>query len=75
MSTAMIALGIDRMSVAERVELALEIWESLEGEVPVSELTAEEIEELERRDLEMDTLGDSGIGWDEMRRRIEAGEY
>ncbi len=74
MSTAMKSLGIDRMSVAERVALALDIWESLE-DVPVAELSPEEIEELERRDREMDEIGDDGPGWDEMRRRIEAGAY
>jgi len=74
MSTTMISLGIDRMSVAERVELAINIWESLEA-VPVAAFGPEEIEELKRRDREMDGIGDDGPGWEEMRRRIEAGTY
>ena len=74
MTTAMIELGIDRMSVAARAELALDIWESLEGELSTTPLSAEDEAELERRDRELDDEPDSGLTWAEIRKRIEIGE-
>lgn len=72
MTTAMQELGIDRMTVAARVELALDIWESLEGEISKMPLSAEDEEELESRDRELDNQPDSGLTWAEIRKRIES---
>lgn len=72
MTTAMQELGIDRMTVAARVELALDIWESLEGEISKMPLSAEDEEELESRDQELDNQPDSGLTWAEIRKRIES---
>ena len=74
MSTAMKELGIDRMTVAARAELALDIWESLEGELSTTPLSAEDEAELERRDQDLDEKPDSGLTWAEIRKRIEVGE-
>ena len=71
MTTTMRELGIDRMSVAERVELAHDIWESLEGEVPSAPISEEDIAELERRDGEFDDQKDPAQNWAEIRKRIE----
>ncbi len=73
MTTALKDLGIDRMSVAARVELALDIWESLEGEIPLPPLTAEDEAELDRRDREMEDQSESGLTWGEFRTRMKAG--
>jgi len=74
MTTAMKELVIDRMTVAARVELALDIWESLEGELSTTALPAEDEAELECRDRELDDEPDSGLTWQQIRERIEAGE-
>ncbi len=74
MTTAMKELGIDRMTVAARAELALDIWESLEGELSTTPLSAEDQTELERRDQDLDEEPDSGLTWTDIRKRIEAGE-
>ena len=71
MTTTMRELGIDRMSVDERVELALDIWESLEGDVPCAPLSAGDIAELERRDKDFDDEKDPALSWAEIRKRIE----
>jgi len=71
MSTTMRALGIDRMSVEERVGLALDIWESLDGNVPTAPLSAEDIAELERRDQYFGDEKDPATSWAEIRKRIE----
>ena len=73
MTTTMRELGIDRMSVAERVELAHDIWESLEDEAPGAALSAEDIAELERRDEAFDDEKDPATDWAEIRKRIEEG--
>ncbi len=72
MNTAMKDLGIDRMTVAERVELALGIWESLEGEAPPAVLSPGDEVELERRDQEMEGNPLPGETWKDIRVRIEA---
>ena len=43
------ALGIDRLSVGERLELIEQIWNSLPDQVRPDELPAWHIEELARR--------------------------
>ena len=73
MNTAMRELGIDRMTVAARIELAHEIRQSLEGELPMCSLSADNEAELERRDRELDSESDSAQTWREIRGRIEAG--
>ena len=73
MSTAMQELGIDRMTVAARIELALEIWQCLEGESPMGSLSADDEAELERRDREFVSQSDQALTWGEIRQRIETG--
>ncbi len=73
MTTAMKNLGIDRMTVHERAELALEIWQSLEAESLPTSLSEEDEAELDRRDREMDDTPDSGMTWAEFRKRLQAG--
>ena len=46
MATTMKTLGIDRLSPEQRIDLALEIWESLEEPRSPARLTAEQRVEL-----------------------------
>lgn len=49
MSPTLKALGIDRFSVAERIALAQEIWDSVAAEPHPPLLTEAQRQELERR--------------------------
>jgi putative addiction module component (TIGR02574 family) len=49
MSVDVAALGIDRLSVGERLELIELIWDSLPEQVSTSELPAEHLFELKKR--------------------------
>lgn len=61
------------LSVAERIELAAAIWDTVaEGagsdELPVSE---EHRRELDRRLADLEARPDAGSPWDEVRARLE----
>lgn len=71
MSPKLKALGIDQMSASERIELALEIWDSLEDERPVEPLSDEQYAEILRRDAEMDANPGVIRTWEQIRARIE----
>ncbi len=49
MSPTLQALGIDRLSVEERIALVEEIWDSIAAEVEQLPLTETQQQELERR--------------------------
>ena len=72
MATTMKDLGIDRLSPAERVSLALEIWESLGDARPSARLNAEQRAELARRDAELDANPGIALTWDQVRASVEA---
>jgi len=63
--TTLEALGIDRLSVAERITLVQEIWDSIgadPGQVP---LTEAQRQELDRRAADDDANPDDTIPWDQ----------
>jgi putative addiction module component (TIGR02574 family) len=64
-------LGIDRLSPAERISLALEIWESLGDARPSAVLTAAQLSELARRDAEMDANPGIALTWEQIRAGVE----
>jgi putative addiction module component (TIGR02574 family) len=71
MSSMMKSLGIDRMTPEERINLALEIWESL-GEFPSRfDSDAALLEEINRRDAELAANPEIALTWEEIRRKIE----
>ena len=72
MSSKMIELGIDKLSVEEQRSLALEILDSLEDETAVDSVSDELWEELCRRDAEMDANPEIWMTWEEARSLIEA---
>ena len=67
MSATMTSLGIDRMSVPERLQLMHDIWDSVNDESPRSTLDDEQRRELRRRVAEYDANPDGGIPWDEVK--------
>ena len=69
MSPIMKSLGIDQLSVEQRIELAEEIWESVSVEREVPALTVAQRTELARRIAEHVDHPDDVIRWEQ----IEAG--
>lgn len=59
-----------QLSVAERLELVEELWDSIPEDDEALALTPDQREDLERRLAEADADPDGGITWDEARARI-----
>ena len=71
MSSMMKALGIDKLTTDQRVDLALEIWESL-GKLPTKFDTDEALmEEIQRRDAEMRANPEIALTRDQLRQKLE----
>jgi putative addiction module component (TIGR02574 family) len=64
-----------RLSASERAEIALALWESLDDAEREAHLTLspEQEAELDRRLAEHIANPDSGIPWDEVRRKLAGG--
>ncbi|MBW3596616.1 MAG: addiction module protein [Planctomycetes bacterium] len=73
MAISIEALGIDRLSVRERLELIEKIWESLPEEVKPDELPAWHLAELARRRAEADASPGAGAPWREALARFGSG--
>jgi putative addiction module component (TIGR02574 family) len=78
MSPTLKSLGIDRLSVSDRMRLVEEIWESIEStpESLAAEPTASEVpnwhlEELDSRLAEDVANPEPGIPWDEAYARLQ----
>lgn len=71
--TTLQQLGIDRMTPEQRVELALEIWESLGADRPAGRLSPDQRAELARRDAELDANPSAALTWAQIRTSIETG--
>lgn len=65
MSPSLESLGIDRLSVEDRIALAEKIWESVEAEQPL--LTEAQRRELERRLKEHEANPEDVVPWEEIR--------
>jgi putative addiction module component (TIGR02574 family) len=62
-----------KLSPAERVQLAMDLWDSLPtGDEAMAPLTKDQIEEAERRLAEMNADPSLGSDWAEVRARIRA---
>jgi putative addiction module component (TIGR02574 family) len=72
MASTLQSLGIDRMSIQDRLCLIEEIWESIEtagNEVPVPDSHREE---LDRRLEAADANPQAGIPWEEALTRLKS---
>ena len=72
MSPILSELGIDRLSVAERLELIGEIWDTLpsDAELPIPDW---HIRELERRLAAADADPGAAIPWEAVKARLVKG--
>jgi putative addiction module component (TIGR02574 family) len=71
MSPTLKTLGIDQMSVAERILLVEEIWDSIavEAEVP---LTESQRQDLQRRIAAYEANPKAGSSWEEVKARLRS---
>ena len=72
MPTSMKVLGLDLLSVEDRIDLAHEIWDSVEREIEQSPLTDAQQAELERRLADSIARPDAVIPWEEVKARALA---
>jgi putative addiction module component (TIGR02574 family) len=64
-------LDISKLSLAERIQLAEDLWDSVAadtGEVPITEAQKAE---LDRRLADLERDPDAGESWDIVRARVE----
>ena len=60
-----------RLSVAERLELVEELWDSIPADDEALDLSPEQREDLGRRVAEAEADPDGGSSWDAARERIQ----
>ena len=71
MAVSIQALGIDRLSVAERLELIEQIWNSLPDEIDPLEVSDWHRAELAKRREQAEAQPGVGKPWREVVRRLE----
>jgi len=64
MEQALHALGIDNMSVEDRIALVQDIWDSVAIEAGLVPPSAAEIAELDRRLADDDATPDNTVSWE-----------
>ena len=64
-------LDINRLSVAERIQLAEDLWDSVAAETGELPLTEAQLSELDRRLAELARDPDAGESWEAVRGRVE----
>jgi putative addiction module component (TIGR02574 family) len=73
MSTSMNALGLDRLSLAERILLVEELWDSIAATPEAIKLSEAHERDLQRR---LDAYHDNpkaGSPWEEVKARLREG--
>ena len=66
-------LNIRDLSVAERIQLVGEIWNSIAEDGGEIEITEAQWEEIERRLQEFRANPDTAVPWDAVKKRIREG--
>ncbi len=62
---------IKKLSVAERILIVEEIWDSIAAEQESLQLTEAQKTELDRRIASCDASPNEGKSWEEIKRRLE----
>jgi putative addiction module component (TIGR02574 family) len=65
-------LGIDKLSVEQRLQLLEDIWDGLDGEAPFPPLTPAQEAELGRRIADFEANPNIGSSWEEVKARLAA---
>ena len=70
MSPALKSLGLDRLSLAERLLLVEDLWDSIAEESQNLPLTDAQREDLQRRLAAHEANPKAGSGWEEVKARL-----
>jgi putative addiction module component (TIGR02574 family) len=70
MSPTLKALGIDQLSVAQRILLVEEIWDSIAAEEAQIPLTEAQRQDLQRRVAAYEANPKAGSSWEEVKARL-----
>jgi putative addiction module component (TIGR02574 family) len=65
------SLGIDQLSLAERVLLVEEIWDSIAAEAEALEVPQSHKDELDRRLAAYDADPHAGSSWEDVKSRLQ----
>lgn len=71
MSPTLKSLGIDQLSVAQRLLLVEEIWDSIAAEETAVPLTEAQRQDLERRIAAYEADPKAGSSWAEVKARLQ----
>jgi putative addiction module component (TIGR02574 family) len=74
MSATLQSCGIDRLSVAQRILLVEEIWDSIAAEAEQLPLTEARKQDLERRLADYEADRHAGSTWEEVKARLQERE-
>lgn len=69
MSVSLKSLGIERLSIAERLRLVEDLWDSIAADTP---LTDAQRAELDRRLADHEANPDDVVSWEEVQSSITA---
>lgn len=72
MSVSLKSLGIDRLSVEERLALVEDLWDSIAEENAAKSLTDAQRAELDRRLLDHEANPDDVVPWEDVKASITA---
>jgi putative addiction module component (TIGR02574 family) len=72
MSPSLQELGIDRLSLEDRLALAQQLWESVAADLERQPLTTAQRAELERRIAAADANPAEGVPWEVIRAEARA---
>ena len=70
MSPTLKTLGIDQLSVAQRILLVEEIWDSITAEEAEIPLTEAQRQDLQRRIAAYEADPNAGSSWEEVKARL-----
>ncbi len=70
MSPTLKTLGIDQLSVAQRILLVEEIWDSIAAEEAEMPLTEAQRQDLQRRIANYEANPKAGSSWEEVKARL-----
>jgi putative addiction module component (TIGR02574 family) len=69
-SSTLKALGIDKLTVAQRILLVEEIWDSIDADGDEIPLTEAQKQDLERRIAAYEANPSAGSSWEEVKARL-----
>ena len=72
MSPTIKAFGIDQLSVAQRILLAEEIWDSIPDEADALPLSEAQKQDLQRRLAAYEADRKAGSSWEEVKARLSS---